>query len=348
MKKIALTLLISVSIFSFFLLRPAPLTVAAADAAVLEWPEPPAPARLRFLEAHSGMPGNAAGHGIGKVWKFLLGITGVNSSPRRLMAPTGIFAGGGMIYVADPGAHGVLRYDEVKKKAEWLPKGRKPKFVSPVAVTVAPDGKIFVADSALGKVFALDAEGRYLWELRGDPEGMGQPASLALGDGRLFVSDSREHRVAVYGLDGVFLYSFGRRGLKAGEFNFPTYMWFDAAAKRLFVCDSGNFRIQILTPEGKPLSAFGENGDRPGRMARPRGVALDSDGNVYSIDGALEAVQIFDQTGRLLLFVGREGSRPGEFSLPGGVFVDEKDRVLVADTFNARVQVFQYLKEKQP
>ncbi len=347
MKHIALTLLIFISIFLFLLLRPAPSPLAAT-AAVPEWPEAPAQARLRFVESYSGMPGTAAGHGIGKVWKFLLGITGANTSPRKLVAPTGLFAGNGFVYVADPGAHGVLRYDEARRKAEWLPKGRKPKFVSPVSVAVSADGRIFVADSALGKVFALDAEGRYLWELRGDPEGMGQPASLALGDGRLFVSDSREHRVSVYGLDGVFLYSFGRRGIGPGEFNFPTYLWFDAPGKRLFVCDSGNFRIQALNLEGRPLAVFGENGDRPGRLARPRGLALDSDGNVYSIDGALEAMQIFDQSGRLLLFVGREGRQPGEFSLPGGVFIDEKDRVLVADTFNARVQVFQYLKEKQP
>ena len=348
MKRLALLALSSASLFSLLLLLSVfPVLAAAADT-VLEWPGAPDPARLRFVEAYSGMPGSAPGHGIGKVWKFLLGITGVNSGSRRLVSPTGIFARGGIVYVADPGAHGVLRYDEAGKKADWLPKGRKPRLVSPVAVAVSPDGKIFVADSELGKVFALDAEGRYLWELRGDPEGMGRPAALALGEDRLFVSDARGHRVAAYGFDGVFLYSFGKRGIGPGEFNFPTYLWFEAASKRLFVCDSGNFRVQILNPEGKPLSAFGENGDRPGRLARPKGLALDSDGNVYSVDGAMEAMQIFDQGGRLLLFVGREGAQPGEFSLPGGIFIDEKDRVLVADTFNARVQVFQYLKEGQP
>jgi len=324
------------------------LFLAASCASALDWPEAPAPARLRFVQSYIGMPGDSPGHGLGKVLRFLLGIGGGMSASRRLISPTGIFARGGVVYVADPGARGVLRYDEAKRKADWLPKGRGTRLVSPVAVVVAPDGRIFVADSALGKVLILDAQGRPSGELRGDPEGLGRPAALALGDGRVFVSDVRGHRVAVYGLDGVFLYSFGRRGTGPGEFNFPTYLWFDAAAKRLWVCDSGNFRVQVLGLEGKPLAAFGESGDRPGNLARPRGLALDSDGNVYSMDGALEALQIFDQAGRLLLFVGREGGGPGEFSLPGGVFVDEKDRVLVADTFNARVQVFQYLKEKQP
>ena len=142
MKRIALTLFISIPIFSFLLLRPEPSPLAAAAASVPEWPEAPAPARLRFLEEHSGMPGTATGHGGGKIWKFLLGVAGTNSGPRRLVAPTGIFAGNGVIYVADPGAHGVLRYDS-QRQAQWLPKGRKPKLESPVAVAVAADGKFY-------------------------------------------------------------------------------------------------------------------------------------------------------------------------------------------------------------
>lgn len=313
-----------------------------------EWPRPPDPPRLRFLAAHSGLPPAPAGGGLRKLLRLLLGVDAARLGRRRLVNPTGLFAGGGMIYAADPGSRAVLRYDEARGKPSWLEPGRGFHFVSPVAVAAAPDGRVFVADSALGKVLILEASGKLSGELRGDPEGMSRPAALALSADRVYVSDPGEHRVSAYGLDGLFLFSFGRRGSGEGEFNFPTYLWFDRASRRLWVCDSGNFRIQAFDPEGKPSGGFGQNGDRPGYLARPRGLALDSDGNVYSVDGAMEALQVFDQAGRLLLFVGREGGQPGEFSLPGGVFVDERDRVLVADTFNGRIQVFQYLKEGKP
>ncbi|TPW20610.1 MAG: NHL repeat protein, partial [Elusimicrobia bacterium] len=211
-----------------------------------------------------------------------------------------------------------------------------------------PDGRLFVADSALGRVFILDKEGRPAGELRGDPAGLGRPVGLALAEDRLYVSDVARHRVAMYDLAGVFIAAFGRRGGGLGEFNFPTYLWYEAARRRLWVCDSGNFRVQRLTRDGVPDGAVGGPGNRPGYLARPRGVALDSDGHLYVVDGAFEAVSLFDRDGRLLLFVGSAGSAPGEFALPGGLFIDTGDRVLVADTLNARVQILRYAKGPQP
>lgn len=322
----------------------APRSDAAGGAADLEWPSPPAAPRLRYLDAITGRPKATEGTRFAKVLRFLLGIDWRDADGKRLVYPTGLFARAGTVYVADPGARGVFRYDEKLGSGRWLDVGRDPKLVSPVAVAGASDGRLFVADSALGRVLILSAEGRKLGELRGDPAGLGRPAGLAVAADRVYVSDVRGHRISAYGLDGAFRFAFDGRGPEGDGLNFPTYLWYDSAAKRLWVCDSGNFRVRTFDLEGRPVGAFGENGDRPGYLARPRGVALDSDGDVYVVDGAMEALQIFDGKGRLLLFVGREGGRPGEFSLPGGVFVDGGDRVLMADTYNGRVQIFQYLK----
>jgi len=84
----------------------------------------------------------------------------------------------------------------------------------------------------------------------------------------------------------------------------------------------------------------------PGSFARPKGIALDSDNNLYVVDANHDNFQIFDQEGRLLLFVGGNGSAPGEFYLPSGIYIDGRDRVYVADTFNRRIQVFQFLKSR--
>lgn len=323
--------------------REAPSAQPAPPA--LEWPSPPAAARLRFITSFTGIPKPGKAGGWRRILKWLLGIDAAQAAQARgLVHPTGLSARGGVIYVADPGRPGVFRYEEAAGRGTWLGTGRSPALASPVAVAAAPDGRLFVADSALGRVFILGPGGKQLGELRGDPEGLGRPVGLALSEDRVFVADVLRHRVAVFDLHGIFLYSFGRRGSDGSGLNFPTYLWYEAGAKRLWVCDSGNFQIRAFDPEGRPLATFGENGDRPGYLARPRGLALDSDGDVYSADGAMEALQIFDTQGRLLLFVGQEGGQPGEFSLPGGIFVDPADRVLVADTYNGRVQLFQYLR----
>lgn len=313
-----------------------------------QWPPAPQAARLRWVADIQG-PRVA---GAGRVGSFLRLLVGLDKAGEvaadRLSRPTGVFARGGTLFVADPGARGVLRYDEADGKGVWWPRETRAKLLSPVSVAGADDGRLFVLDSLLKKVFILDAKGEVTGELEGDPLGLGQPAGVAVSGKKVYVSDVKNHRVAVYGLEGTFLQSFGRRGTGDGEFNFPTYLWFDRTGDRLWVTDSGNFRLQSFDADGRYRSKLGENGNRPGYLARPRGVARDSDGHLYAADAAFDAMQVFDDSGRFLLFVGRAGGGPGEFSMPGGVFVDARDRVYVADTQNGRVQVFQYVKEVQP
>ncbi|OGR47218.1 MAG: hypothetical protein A2X40_10405 [Elusimicrobia bacterium GWC2_65_9] len=328
----------------------AALIGAAPPTATLppQWPPSPEAARLRFLEAISGPRVAAAG----KLGGFLRALVGLDQAGElakdRLIKPTGLYARNGTLFVADPSARRILRYDEASGRGDWWPHGARAKLLSPVSVAQTPDGRLLVVDSILKKVFILDGEGRIKGELEGDPQGMGQPAAVAVSDKRVYVSDVKNHRISIYGLEGVFLQSFGRRGGGAGEFNFPTYLWYDRSAGQLWVCDSGNFRVQWFDPDGKALGRLGENGNRPGYVARPRGLARDSQGHVYLADAAFDAFQVFDLQSRLLLFVGRAGTGPGELNLPGGIFIDERDRVYVADTQNGRIQVFQYLKESKP
>ena len=333
-------------------MKPAFLFVILAVAAgARQWPPAPAWPRVETVSEFSGPRRAPPSGGWGRFTRALLGIEEDRPGARRpggLVQPTGLAARGGVVFVADPGAKAVFRFTEGTGRGDWWPRGESLALESPVAVAAAPDGRLFVADSALGRVFILGPDGRPAGELRGDPAGMGRPVGLALSKDRLYVSDVARHRVAMYDLNGIFIAAFGRRGRAAGEFNFPTYLWYEEAAQRLWVCDSGNFRVQRLTRDGVPDGSVGAAGNRPGYLARPRGVAVDSDGHLYIVDAAFEAFSLFDREGKLLLFVGSAGGAAGEFALPGGIFIDEGDRVLVADTLNARVQILRYAKGPQP
>ena len=127
-----------------------------------------------------------------------------------------------------------------------------------------------------------------------------------------------------------------------GQLNFPTYLWL-APPSELLVTDTLNFRIQRFDADDGVLGAFGQAGDATGSLARPKGVAVDRHGNIYVMDGVLNALQIFDREGRLLLAIGEQGQGPGQFWLPSGIFVTADDLIFVADSYNRRVQVFRYL-----
>jgi len=310
----------------------------------LVWPNPPETPRIRYLRTLSRV--NEFGSMGSRAW--LESLFGDEASG-ILAKPYGVATDNeGKVYVTDSGQGVVWVFDEKGKKVSFLGDSGQGRLAQPIGIAVDQRGTVFVSDVKLNRVYGFDKEGKLIVAI-GQKDELANPSGLALDQvsGRLYVADPRSHRIRVYhSADGKFLFEFGKRGDKDGEFNFPTNLF--TRNGKLYITDTGNFRIQIFDLEGRYLKKFGSAGDSPGQLARPRGVAVDSEGHIYVADAAFDNFQIFDEEGRLYLFVGAAGHRPGSFWLPAGLHVDEKDRVYVVDSYNRRVQVFQYLPEKAP
>ncbi|MCX6357132.1 MAG: DUF2298 domain-containing protein, partial [Candidatus Aureabacteria bacterium] len=96
----------------------------------------------------------------------------------------------------------------------------------------------------------------------------------------------------------------------------------------------------IPTPIPRANLLGGAQGDAAGEYNEPRGIAVDTEGNVYIADFRNYRIQKFDPKGVFVAAWGEEGDYPGQFKDPCDVDVDAKGKVYVADTFNSRVQVF--------
>jgi DNA-binding beta-propeller fold protein YncE len=318
----------------------------AAPGAALEriWPEPPAAPRIRYLRSFH----NAEDLGIEKSFWQRLGefISGPASS--HLVRPMAVVtdASGELIYVADPGARGVHRFDVRRGKYKLLYRDNELPLHSPVGLALGPENRVYVTDAGLGQLFMVKPEDKYLSPVTLEAE-LEQPTGIVVepDTGRLYIVDTAAHAIKVFSSTGAVIGQFGGRGSGAGEFNYPTALWRDRQG-RLLVTDSLNFRIQFFTTEGRFLGQFGQLGDASGDMARPKGVATDAAGHVYVVDSMFHAFQVFDETGDLLLHLGEQGHAAGEFWLPTGLFIAADDRVYVADSHNQRVQIFRYIGGK--
>jgi hypothetical protein len=317
---------------------PAKTPPGEAPAASLVWPRPPAPPRMRYLRSVAG----AQDWGIGKsgLRRLLDAITGQTEA--HFVRPTGVAERRDVLFVADPGAQALFILDAGRHRLLMVNRLGEEALVSPVAVALGPADTVFLVDSWLKKVFAVDAEGR-LQRVVVD-RGLARPAAVAYDAARerLYLADSMAHQIVVYAADGRRLNAFGANGRRDGEFNSPTHLAL-AADGSLLVTDALNFRVQVFDPAGKFLRKMGQPGDGAGDFAAPKGVAADRFGHIYVADALFNAVQIFDRDGALLLGVGELGTRAGQFSLPGGLFMGPSDRLYVADSYNQRIQVFQYL-----
>ncbi len=301
------------------------------------WPLPPASPKIRFLRTLAGPQDLAAEPTLfGRIGELLFGVR-----EEWLVRPTGVAVEGSRLWVADPGGQAVHLFDLAQREHRTLRAAGRDTFLSPVGVTGDGAGGVYVADSALGRVFHLSRDEDVLAVIT---QGLARPTGLAFSPSRkrLYVADTGSSQVLLVEADRI-VRTIGRRGTGPGEFNYPTSLLLDPR-DFLYVVDSLNFRIQILDPEGRFVSQFGKVGDGSGDLARPKGVGVDREGHVYVVDALFDAVQIFTPRGEFLLGFGERGTGPGQFWLPAGLAFDGEDRIYVADSYNQRIQIFQYLK----
>jgi len=275
---------------------------------------------------------------------WLGGLFDENAPPVILQRPqAGAVDAEGRIFVADASRQAVYVFDKEKGQLDvWEGAVDTMHFVSPTGIALGEAGEIFVADSELGLVARLNRKGETQNAIgRGElrrPVGVAFDAALR----QLYVVDTYAHDIKVFDIGGRLLRTIGQRGDRPGEFNFPTYLAF--AKGELYVTDTMNARVQVLEAEtGKPKLVIGQQGLRVGNLVRPKGVSVDSEGNIYVVESYYDHLLVFNSKGEFLMPIGGTGQDIGKFYLPSGVWVDALDRVFVADMFNGRVILFQFL-----
>jgi len=313
------------------------------------WPQPPEVPRYQYAGELVGesnlVPVNGPDAGaLRAALRWVAGLLDDDRRPVVLQRPQGGTVGAsGRILVTDVSRQAVYAFDPGAGALSVFDRADAVRgFVAPVGVVEADDGAILVADAGLALVARLAPDGSPLGSL-----GHGQlrrPTGLARdpATGRVFVADTYAHDIKAFDREGRLLSTWGRRGERAGEFNYPTHLaW---AAGELYVTDTMNSRVQVLDgATGAVRRTLGERGLYVGNLVRPKGVAVDSQGNVYVVESYHDHLLVFDRLGRFLMGFGGVGAGTGRFYLPSGVWVDDHDRVFVADTFNGRVAVFQFL-----
>lgn len=90
-----------------------------------------------------------------------------------------------------------------------------------------------------------------------------------------------------------------------------------------------------------PVNAFnGGQGKGRGQFDKPRGIAVDAEGNFYVADNGNARIQKFSPDGKFLNVFGERGADEGKLREPNGIAVDEKGNIYVVDALNHRLMKF--------
>lgn len=131
-------------------------------------------------------------------------------------------------------------------------------FIMPHGLTVDRNNNIWVTDVGLHQVFKFSHEGKLLMKLgeakiAGDDSAhFNRPTDVAvLDDGSFYVSDGYGNsRIIKFSSAGKYLFKWGTKGDKEGEFNIPHAINLDEKGN-VYVADRENRRVQVFDSSGK-------------------------------------------------------------------------------------------------
>lgn len=99
---------------------------------------------------------------------------------------------------------------------------------------------------------------------------------------------------------------------------------------RVFVGDTGRREVVVFDlPEQK---FFTIGGEEPGALARPMGLDVDNDGNLYVIDGVLKVINMYTRDGKFVRSIGLGETDDDHINRPAGLAVNaEGTRIYAVD-----------------
>ena len=158
--------------------------------------------------------------------------------------------------------------------------------------------------------------------------------------GRLYVTDTSNHRVKKMRAGGAFLTAWGSWGTADGQFNGPRGIGVGPSGK-VYVVDYSNERVQKFAKDGTFRRAWGTQGYDDGEFAGATVLAIDRKERIYVADQLARRVQKFRSDGTYLLkWTWTKGTGYGQFQTPNGLAVGPAGKVYMSDYLGDRVAKF--------
>jgi len=337
------------------------------DISKIVWPNPPAIARVRFLQQFTGEKidfsqfDKSSKKKPKQGWMDRLAGTKPQADqniklPFQLIRTCGLaFDSEGKVYAADQGVSAIFIFDPEKKgEVQMIKSGDDAHFGLINGLAIDDNDRIFVSDVKMHHVSVIGAsshkeEGAFGADILARPGGI----AIDVENRFLYVVDTQNDVVDVFDADNFrLLRKLGVPGKKhlltdPGTFSLPTNVAVDKDGD-VYVTDTLNDRVEIFDADGNFITMFGKNGDGPGAFSRPKGIAVDSDKHIWIADAVQQRVKVFNREGELLIYFGQAGNWPGQFSALYDIAIDQNsNRVITSEQMPGRVQVFRYVTDAE-
>jgi DNA-binding beta-propeller fold protein YncE len=255
----------------------------------------------------------------------------------------------------------------------------KAKLIQPFGVDFDAYGKIWIVEMEKGqRLRVIDTKGNLVTAAgtEGKKGNDGDRAdslkatfngmhSLAVGPDGIYLADTWNNRVRVYGIATIHPFAgTGEKGFsgdggpaKDAKFGGVFCVGFDPDKKNLYITDLDNKRIRkvemrsqlVTTVAGNGMRGVPKDGEDATKqpLIDPRAHAADKDGNIWILERGGHALRVVDKDGKIRTAAGtgKAGTKTGaaleaEMNGPKHLCIDRDGTVLIADTENHRILRF--------
>ncbi len=225
----------------------------------------------------------------------------------------------------------------------------------PTGIAVGPDGLVYVADTWNHRVVGLDESGAVVREIgqpgtltnTGDDPALVTtspglffgPRAVTVSADEIYVVDTGNERIQVFGLDGTFRRSWGGKGTAPDQLSEPVGIALGPDG-RVYVADSGNGRISVFEPDGRPVAQWPVTAwsGQAGAYFEPY-LTFGEDGLLYATSKGTGSVEVIGPDGSLVDSIRTIGSE--SLQAPVGIGPGREGAILITDT--ERHAVFRYV-----
>jgi len=237
--------------------------------------------------------------------------------------------------------------------------GTAAKFAFPQGITIDRSGNLYVSDSGNHKIRKIVIETKQVETIAGSisgfANGQGTTAmfSSPLGitvdsSGNLYVADSGNHKIRKIDTSGnVETIAGSSSGFANGQdtaakFFYPSGIIIDPSGQFLYVADKQNNKIRKIVIATKQVTTIADTTV----FNLPRGITIDSSGNLYVADSGSHRIRKIDTSGNVETIAGSSsgfadgnGLTTAKFSVPQEITIDSSGQNLyVADYGNNRIR----------
>jgi len=217
----------------------------------------------------------------------------------------------------------------------------------PLGMTIDAKDNIYIADSGNARVQVYNQDGKHLQQIK-LPQSKKQkrpdPTDVAIDNQRqlLYVVDNENHLVVVYSLkENKFIHAVGGMSHTQDGFRWPFSLYIDHEGT-VYVVDVINTRIRTILPEeGFKLGYdIGSWGVEKGELFRPKGVAVNAKGQVFTADSYLGVIQMFNKKGKFQAVLSDGAGKVKRFTTPTRLYFDHNGLLYVVEMFANRISVY--------